>query len=525
MPDKNTPVLIGVGQFAERLDAPDYRGLSAVEIAAAAARAAFADALSLEKLGPHVDIIGTTRTFEDSVPWLAFKFGRSNNFPRSICRRLGIDPAYAIWEPAGGNTPQHLVNEMCELIAAGERRCALLTGAEAISTARHLEKQDRQVDWSETLDAQVEDRHDQMGVAISDREREHGVLGAPPGYGLCENARRRNLGLSRADYALQMGRLFAPFTRIAATNPYASMANRAYSAAELATVTESNRMIADPYPRLLVARDQVNQGAAVLLASVGLARELGIPESQWVYLHGYADAAERVPIERPDLGVAPSAREAARQALDAAGIRAADLRSIDLYSCFPIAVSNVADFLGVDADDPRGLTVTGGLPYFGGPGNNYSMHGIASLVEKLRAHPGSYGFIGANGGFLSKYSAGVYSTRPKPFTACDSGPLQARLDAVKKPSVCAAPDGEATIETYTILYGRDPAPASAIVIGRQAQDGARFIATSLKGDTETLARMVENDPLGATIHVRGNDPGINRFAFDRERLEQSADNG
>jgi acetyl-CoA C-acetyltransferase len=34
------------------------------------------------------------------------------------------------------------------------------------------------------------------------------------------------------------------------------------TAEELTAVTERNRMIADPYPRLLVARDQVNQGAA-----------------------------------------------------------------------------------------------------------------------------------------------------------------------------------------------------------------------------------------------------------------------
>ena len=36
---------------------------------------------------------------------------------------------------------------------------------------------------------------------------------------------------------------------------------------------------------------------------------------------------------------------------------------------------------------PRGLTVTGGLPYFGGPGNNYSTHGIAEMVARCRAAP------------------------------------------------------------------------------------------------------------------------------------------
>ena len=40
------------------------------------------------------------------------------------------------------------------------------------------------------------------------------------------------------------------------------------------------------------------------------------------------------------------------------------------------------------------------------------MHAIAETVERARQAPGSYGFVGANGGVMSKYSAGVYSTRP-----------------------------------------------------------------------------------------------------------------
>ncbi|CAI7974483.1 hypothetical protein FRAHR75_130012 [Frankia sp. Hr75.2] len=100
-------------------------------------------------------------------------------------------------------------------------------------------------------------------------------MGLDPQYALFENARRARLKLSRADYALAMGALFAPFTKVAAANPYAA-ASVQRDAMELATVTERNRMIADPFPRFVVARDQVNQGAAVLLASVGTARRLGV---------------------------------------------------------------------------------------------------------------------------------------------------------------------------------------------------------------------------------------------------------
>ena len=67
MLDNNTPVIVGVGQFAERLEAENYKGLSAVEIAVEASRAAFDDALSLEAIGPLVDLISTTRTFESTL--------------------------------------------------------------------------------------------------------------------------------------------------------------------------------------------------------------------------------------------------------------------------------------------------------------------------------------------------------------------------------------------------------------------------------------------------------------------------
>ena len=38
-----TPVLVGVGQFTERIDDPGYRGMSAVDLATEAVRAALAD--------------------------------------------------------------------------------------------------------------------------------------------------------------------------------------------------------------------------------------------------------------------------------------------------------------------------------------------------------------------------------------------------------------------------------------------------------------------------------------------------
>ena len=152
-----------------------------------------------------------------------------------------------------------------------------------------------------------------------------------------------------------------------------------------------------------------------------------------MFLHGHADLRERDLLDRADLSAGPASAMAVRHALAVAGIGADDLATIDLYSCFPAPVFNICDGLGLDPADPRGLTLTGGLPFFGGAGNNYSMHAIAETVQRARRAPGSYGLVGANGGIMSKYSAGVYSTTPAAWTPDRSAELQAEIDGWPAP--------------------------------------------------------------------------------------------
>jgi acetyl-CoA C-acetyltransferase len=271
-------------------------------------------------------------------------------------------------------------------------------------------------------------------------------------------------------------------------------------------------MIADPYTKAMVARDWVNQGAAVLLTSEVVAREVGIASDRWVYLHGYADVTERAIPEREDLGASPAMKLAYEGALAAARLTLDRIDCFDLYSCFPIAVFAACDALNLSPADPRPLTVTGGLPFFGGPGNNYSMHAIASMVERLRADPGSFGMVGANGGYLSKHSVGVYSTRRvENWQPCDSSKLQQQIDALPAPPFTEQPDGTARIETYTVLHGREGAEAASI-FGRMESNGARFVAMPDKSDPANLQSMSNGDPLGRRIVVRTTERG-NLFSF------------
>ena len=503
-------MIIGVGETSERIDAKGFAALSPAELAARAAQAAIADAASARPLSPEIDVIAAIRQFEISGPRTVAPFGRSNNLPRSIARRIGANPKRAILEPVGGQGPQLLINEFAQVIGRGETDLALFAGAEAISTVRHLASRGETRDWSETVEGDLEDRGYGVEHLLDPELARHGARTPIQVYALYENARRARLGRDRAGYALEMGRLFAPFTEVAADNPHA-MSQEVFSAEALATIDARNRLVADPFPRRMVARDQANQGAAVILASVRKARELGVPEKRWVYLRGGADVTERMPLQRQDLSAYPAAGLAGRRALELAGVDQAEVALFDLYSCFPVAVFDVRDELGIGAQDPRPLTVTGGLPFFGGAGNNYAMHAIASMVRALRERPGAFGFVGANGGFLSKYSVGIYSTTPARWTGFDSADLQAEIDAWLAPAAAPAEAMDGVVETYTIDYGREPHPG---VLVCRTSAGERFVAAV--EDPALVAQMIAADPLRARVACRRDDKG-RRLAVGLER--------
>jgi acetyl-CoA C-acetyltransferase len=496
------PIIVGVGEASERIGSPDYQALSPVELAANAARAAMADTGGTA-IAAAIDVIACIRQFEVSGPHASPPFGASNNFSRSVGNRIGASPARAIVEVIGGQGPQHLINEFAQAIGKGEMGMALLVGSEAISTVRNLQVKGESRDWHETVEGQLEDRGFGLEGLLTPDIATHGIRSAVQAYAVFENARRAKTGKNRSDYAVEMAGLFAPFTKVAATNAHA-MAPEVLSVDDIAKVTDRNRLISDPFPRRVVARDQANQGAAVLLTSVDKARALGIPEDRWVYLHGGADAKERNIVERQDLAASPASVAAVKQALSVAGKTFDDIDVIDLYSCFPIAVFNITDAFGLATDGTRQLTRTGGLPFFGGAGNNYSMHAIAAVIQGLRAKPGAFGLVAANGGFLSKYSVGVYSTAPCQWTGFDSKALQSEIDSWAAPTIEPSPVGEGVIESYTIDYSAKVPRAT--VFARNAS-GARFVAMAASENDDITPVMITSEPLGATVTVTQDDKG------------------
>ena len=474
--DPRTPVVVGVGQASDRTSPPDRAG-SPLDLMARASAAALADSGVRGGAAIALDTVAVVRLFADSSPAFASPFGAFTNLPRSLARRLTATPRTELYGPVGGNTPQALVNLMAERIACGAADAVLIAGGEALRTQAGAVKAGQSLDWGDdpggepaTLGAET--------PLVSAHEVAHGIALPVNVYPLFESALAARLGGTPADHLRRIGTLMAPFTRVAAANPHAALPV-ARTAADLTTPSAANRMIASPYTKYLVANLFVDQAAAVVLLSTAAADAAGVPEHRRVYLHGCADTHEPILVShRSDYAASPAIRVGAAHALAMAGIGVADLGAIDLYSCFPVAVAIAAAEIGLSPDDPRDLTLTGGLPYFGGPGNAYSLHAIAEAVARCRAAPGTYGFVFANGGYLTKSSFGVYATTPTMgrWSRADPASYQRELDAIATPAFTATPAGAATVEALTVVHDRG-APASAIVVGRQA-DGTRFLATT-----------------------------------------------
>lgn len=508
--ENSTPILVGAGQFTER-DVPPSDALPPMGITAEAAKAALSDTGIGAALAPKIDTIAVVRIFPDSSgrSWLSHPFGRAQNPPRAVARRIGANPTNAIYSHVGGNTPQKLVSEMAERIAQNDVGVVLLAGGEAVRTSKAAMRQGIELNWEEDDEGSQEDRGI-GGTFATPHELAHGVGIPIQTYPLFENAIRGHKGNSVEDHLLALGRLFEPFSAVASRNPYAYFPTHR-SAAELATVTDDNRFISFPYPKYVNAMDGVNQGAAVIMTSVGKAKELGIDASKWVFLHGCGEANEKLLVsDRVNYYSSPAMKVNGEKALGMAGVGIDDIDFIDLYSCFPSAVEVACDALGLEYDDPRGLTLTGGLPFFGGPGNNYTMNAIAEMVNKLRAKPGSYGLITANGGYLSKHATGVYSSKPTEglWTREDPARYQSEIDAMKSPVFEEAPEGGATIETYTVCFGRN-GPERGIVIGRLDKDGRRFIANTA-AEPDAAQSLLDKDSLGRAGRVSSDD-GKNTF--------------
>ncbi len=495
-----TPILVGAGQVVQREATTD----SPMKLAAEAARRAL-DHAGGSGLVEAIDTISVTRLFSDSMGMPPCPFGRSDNPPASLARAIGASPAHFIYGQVGGNEPQSRLIEFARDIARGERSVVLLAGAEAIRNQRNSEREGQALDWNETFDPgtfPLEDRG-WGDMFVTMQEVSNGLLAPMAYYALIEQARAFASRSTPTEHRAIMAELLASLSAVAAVNPCAQFPT-ALSAADILAATPLNHL----YSKRMVAQDGVNQGAALIMCSVGAARRLGIPENHWVFPQGMAEGVDYCLSERDDPACSLMGQAVLDRAFSISGRAVKEVDLIDIYSCFACAVASTAEYLDLPVDGSRALTLTGGLPYFGGAGNNYSMHSLAEAVTRLRDGRGSCALVTSVGGILSKHAVGIYSREP---SAVNWAEVDARLTRDSMPSRAIAQTPAAgSIVSYVVNY-RGGQPAQAVVLA-ETGDGARFVANS--GDPATVEAMASSVSAGQPVSVLPGERGALLFSLE-----------
>jgi acetyl-CoA C-acetyltransferase len=484
MDEERIPVVIGAAHSIERHDV-----VTTEDLTERASASAIAEAPKLSAAIERVSVVNTI--FSPAVA----------DGASELSRRLGLTPAVKEVTTAGGNTPQWLITRAAEEIAKGKLRATLIAGAESTRSARATGVQQQLIQRGASEGARDPIVGASQDGMLSAAEIQIRLFLPAQVYPLFESALAHRDGRSFEQQRAFLGELLAPFTAVAAKHPFSWFPTEV-SAADIATPNSNNRVTAEPYTKRMNAFPNVDLGAALLVCSLAEARRCGVADRA-VFIWSGADTAEVLaPTARPDLAASPAIRAAGRRALEAAEVTTDDIDYFDFYSCFPSAVQLGAEAIGLKLDDPRGLTVTGGLPYFGGPGNNYPTHSIATMTTLLRDH-GGHALVTGLGGFVTKHAVGIYGASPPPngFRRGDTSDDQRRIDGAAIPLALSGASGSARVEASTVVYAPDGSVEAVSVIA--LLDDGRRVAAQCGDDVVSLAGA---QLIGARIRIDGTPP-------------------
>jgi acetyl-CoA C-acetyltransferase len=481
--DPRTPVMVGIG-IVDQKEKDPARAREAVQLMIDAVRAA------AEDCGAPRLVTGAARIYVPQGLW-----GYSDP-ARIIARALGAGAATTVYAKVGV-LQQTLIGDACARIAAGEIETAIVAGGEA--RFRALQAQIAGTDAAETPFTEPPDEvltpREELQLPV---EVGSGLGLMPVGYyAVVESAFRAAQGLGVAEHRDYLAAMYSRFSEIAVDNPHAWKRERV-SAAEIRDASARNRMLAFPYTRLHNSSWNVDQAAALLFCSAARAQALGIPRSRWVFPRASTESNHMLAMsERPDLHRLPGARIAGRRALEASGLSAAALDFVELYSCFPIAVELYAAELGIPAD--RDWTVTGGMPFAGGPLNNYVLQATARMAELLRDKPGSSGLLSSVSGYLTKQGFGVWATEPGPGGFVHADVTEEVAAGMPARRVVTPPEGPARICGYTVMYHDERRVCGVAVL--DLADGARTVANTL--DQALMDRLESEEFCGREVRLAG----------------------
>ena len=477
---KHRSVVIGVSAIQQK---GDFENLDeALFLMDQAVKEALSDSGN-KSIKDHIDEIRIPKGFwryRDPGKWIA----KNNDFksiPTTYVTKIGV-------------LQQNLINEACLKIENGEINASIILGGEARYKQLRsvIEKKEYfETKLDENPDFYIKAKEDLYG----DEELEELGAMAVGYYATMETALRKNDNENIEEHQNNIASMYEEFSKVASNNEDAWL-DHPYSKKEILETSKKNKMLAYPYNKLHCTSWNVNQSAALIICSEELANKLEIDNKKRVYPISSSENNHMIAIQqRPklyeSLGMIYAAKSINKM-MEQLDIR---LDAYDLYSCFPAAVKMFSKSLELGSEIPK--TITGSMPYAGGPLNSFVIHSTVKMIQKIRALEVRHGLVTGVSGMMTKQSFCVWGKEYQEQFIFDDVTERAKLDE-SPVELSNIAEGEGEIIGYTIIEGSENAPKAVLYLDDEMKH--RKVVSSF--DKNFINLLMEEEWVGKKIKFK-----------------------
>ena len=477
---KHRSVVVGISAIQQK---GDFENLDeALFLMDQAVKEALSDSGN-KSIKDHIDEIRIPKGFwryRDPGKWIA----KNNDFksiPTTYVTKIGV-------------LQQNLINEACLKIENGEINASIILGGEARYKQLRsvIEKKEYfETKLDENPDFYIKAKEDLYG----DEELEELGAMAVGYYATMETALRKNDDENIEEHQNNIASMYEEFSKVASNNEDAWL-DHPYSKKEILETSKKNKMLAYPYNKLHCTSWNVNQSAALIICSEELANKLRIDNKKRVYPISSSENNHMIAIQqRPklyeSLGMIYAAKSINRM-MEQLDIR---LDAYDLYSCFPAAVKMFSKSLELGSEIPK--TITGSMPYAGGPLNSFVIHSTVKMIQKIRALEARHGLVTGVSGMMTKQSFCVWGKEYQEQFIFDDVTERAKLDE-KPVELSNIAEGEGEIIGYTIIEVSEHASKAVLYLDDEKKH--RKVVSSL--DKNFINLLMEEEWVGKKVKFK-----------------------
>ena len=418
--------------------------------------------------------------YRDPGKWIA-KNNNFKNIPTTYVTKIGV-------------LQQNLINETCLKIENGEINAAIILGGEARYKQLRsvIEKKEYfETKLDENPDFYIKAKEDLYG------DEELAELGsmAVGYYATMETAIRKYDDEKIEQHQNNIALMYEEFSKVASNNEDAWL-DHTYSKKEILETSKKNKMLAYPYNKLHCTSWNVNQSAALIICSEELANKLEIDNKKRVYPISSTENNHMIAIQqRPklyeSLGMIYAAKSI-KKMMEKLNIR---LDAYDLYSCFPAAVKMFSKSLELGSEIPK--TITGSMPFAGGPLNSFVIHSTVKMIHKIRALEARHGLVTGVSGMMTKQSFCVWGKEYQEQFIFDDVTERAKLDE-KPVELSNIAEGEGEIIGYTIIEGSEHASKAVLYLDDEKKH--RKVVSSF--DKSFINLLMEEEWVGKKVKFK-----------------------